>query len=406
MEQLRLMDTDNLIKVGTLYLDAFLYDDCCVYTIYDHCYMEVDGGEYDDVNTAEEYLTNEMCELLLLKDQKDPEVTYLRQGDSLDTEEAEVVYERIHIVEKAFWCSRTCLIKSLRCFQYDFDMEEWLRSERIRFIPAEGELLYFATWREVKEYTANLLEESPDVCIEAKCYFSQTAGEEGWLELWNANAEKAFHKINGMAYKEVMEKVKDAAASCVREVSETLGIFLSVEDVLMYGSRAEGKEHDGSDLNILISYSGMIEENRMGWYLDCLDERIGDVRVKYWAIRNRESGLVRNCIKTLKYVADRYEIYQIPYGTSAFKQFSFMPYSYLEDHGYHVEKKNYQSVYRGRGWNSLDDIYCHHQAGIAGYIPFNGHSLSVSDVIVTGNKNAWYVDDIGFRYLPDFLKDE
>ncbi len=107
-----------------------------------------------------------------------------------------------------------------------------------------------------------------------------------------------------------------------------------------------------------------------------------------------------------------YEIYQIPSG-ERYRDIRFESMEHLSIMGQLPDRLNYEKVYSGR----LDDIeYDDKPEGI--FVKFNmnrpedfeGHSLSVSDVIVIEDENgksAHFVDDVGFKDITEiFLEHE
>lgn len=104
---------------------------------------------------------------------------------------------------------------------------------------------------------------------------------------------------------------------------------------------------------------------------------------------------------------DRYAIYQIA-GATKGRDYRFMGMDFVASHDMKVDAADYAYVYGGRlsGEETLDSLYekfnINHPAG------YEGHSLSVSDVIVLqkeGTAKAWYVDSFGFTELPDFVRE-
>lgn len=103
-----------------------------------------------------------------------------------------------------------------------------------------------------------------------------------------------------------------------------------------------------------------------------------------------------------------YAIYQIPSG-ERYSDIRFASYSDLDKMGQLPDSLNYKKVYSG----NLDDIkYDNKLEGI--FVQFNmnhpedfeGHSLSVSDVVVIENeddKKAYFVDDIGYKDISDIF---
>ena len=98
-------------------------------------------------------------------------------------------------------------------------------------------------------------------------------------------------------------------------------------------------------------------------------------------------------------------IYQIRHGSPG-ENYKFMNMSFLESQGMQIKKEDYELVYVGElsGTMTLEDIYekfnMDHPKG------FQGHSLSVSDVVVLndgGNVTAHFVDSISFEQLDSFL---
>ena len=103
---------------------------------------------------------------------------------------------------------------------------------------------------------------------------------------------------------------------------------------------------------------------------------------------------------------DRFEIYQLK-DTEETRAYRFMSMDYLDRKGIAVDRDNYELVYTaplaGMG---LEDIYT--KFNIDRPEDFTGHSLSVSDVVVLyqeGQSSGLYVDSIGYREVPDFMKE-
>lgn len=104
---------------------------------------------------------------------------------------------------------------------------------------------------------------------------------------------------------------------------------------------------------------------------------------------------------------DRYAIYQIA-GATKGRDYRFMGMDFVTSYDMKVDAADYAYVYGGRlsTEETLDSLYekfnINHPAG------YEGHSLSVSDVIVLqkeGMAKAWYVDSFGFTELPDFVRE-
>lgn len=103
---------------------------------------------------------------------------------------------------------------------------------------------------------------------------------------------------------------------------------------------------------------------------------------------------------------NRYGIYQIIDGSPG-REYEFMDLNFIERHGYHVKKEDYELIYSDemRYGDTLDSLY--EKFNIAHPADYTGHSLSVSDIVVlneNGKVKAYFVDSISFRELPDFLQ--
>ena len=105
---------------------------------------------------------------------------------------------------------------------------------------------------------------------------------------------------------------------------------------------------------------------------------------------------------------DTFSIYQLKQGDET-RDFRFEPYDRLQAAGNVVDKTNYELVYSAplAPGTSLEDIYT--RFNIDHPKDFKGHSLSVSDVVVlhqNGQDTAHYVDNFGYKEVPEFLQPE
>ena len=104
---------------------------------------------------------------------------------------------------------------------------------------------------------------------------------------------------------------------------------------------------------------------------------------------------------------DQFGIYQLK-DIEDTRDIRFMAMDYLEMKGVPVYKENYELTYAGElvEGMSLEDIYA--KFNIDRPADFTGHSLSVSDVVVLhqdGENTSHYVDSVGFREMPEFIKE-
>lgn len=102
----------------------------------------------------------------------------------------------------------------------------------------------------------------------------------------------------------------------------------------------------------------------------------------------------------------RYAIYQI--NEDAVKEnYLFMNLELVKSKGIEVRGEDYSLVYGGKLPENVTLEMLFEKFNISRPEGFRGHSLSVSDVVVTnrgGEVNAYYVDSFGYAELPEFVK--
>lgn len=102
----------------------------------------------------------------------------------------------------------------------------------------------------------------------------------------------------------------------------------------------------------------------------------------------------------------RYAIYQ--FNENAVKDnYLFMNMEYVKSKGIEVRGEDYSLVYGGRLPENATLEMLFEKFNVSRPENFKGHSLSVSDVVVTnrgGEVKAYYVDSFGYAGLPEFVK--
>ena len=173
---------------------------------------------------------------------------------------------------------------------------------------------------------------------------------------------------------------------------------LFLQDVpvfLLYADSTEAMALDAEDIS---SHTGVFGVEREEW-----DAVRGVVTLREQA--DTEKLFLEN-------PQDAFLIYQIRRG-GELDAYRFMNYDYLQSKGVTPERGGYDAIYTGGladyGDNktNLDMIY--QRFNVDHPADFKGHSLSVSDVVAlkqNGVVSCHYVDSIGFRELPTFLKPE
>ena len=173
---------------------------------------------------------------------------------------------------------------------------------------------------------------------------------------------------------------------------------LFMQDVpvfLLYGDNTEAMALDAEDIS---SHTGVFGVEREEW-----DAVRGVVTLSEQA--DTEKLFLEN-------PQDAFLIYQIRRG-GELHAYRFMNYDYLQSKGVTPERGGYDAIYTGgfmdygNARTNLDMIY--QRFNVDHPADFKGHSLSVSDIVAlkqNGVVSCHYVDSIGFRELPNFLKPE
>ena len=173
---------------------------------------------------------------------------------------------------------------------------------------------------------------------------------------------------------------------------------LFLQDVpvfLLYADSTEAMALDAEDIS---SHTGVFGVEREEW-----DAVRGVVTLSEQA--DTEKLFLEN-------PQDAFLIYQIRRG-GELDAYRFMNYDYLQSKGVTPEHDGYDAIYTGgfmdygNARTNLDMIY--QRFNVDHPADFKGHSLSVSDIVAlkqNGVVSCHYVDSIGFRELPNFLKPE
>lgn len=152
------------------------------------------------------------------------------------------------------------------------------------------------------------------------------------------------------------------------------------------------------DRTVILEHEGMFGIERSDWE-DYLAEQSRNQEL--------EGDFVNQEEQLLKGSEDRYGIYQLEDGEET-RDFRYMGMDYLEEQGIEVERNHYNLIYSAplEAGMTLDDIW--EKFNIDHTEDFQGHSLSISDVVVlhqNGENTSHYVDRIGFQELPEFIKE-
>lgn len=176
----------------------------------------------------------------------------------------------------------------------------------------------------------------------------------------------------------------------------------------MYNDRAQEKLPD-------IMYRININSDKKSADTHVLQEYVKNDEGKYSVGQEVAKGDYEKCNKFLAQLmsapkietpVQKYEIYQLKSGDDMY-DFRFVSYELITKNGSKPDFANYDKVYEGNAaefdgklGERLDAIY--EKFNLDHPEDFKGHSLSVSDVVVLDDK-AYYVDDVGFKPLEDFI---
>lgn len=186
--------------------------------------------------------------------------------------------------------------------------------------------------------------------------------------------------------------------SAMLPLTKERAMELFMQDVpvfLLYGDNTEAMALDAEDIS---SHTGVFGVEREEW-----DAVRGVVTLSEQA--DTEKLFLEN-------PQDAFLIYQIRRG-GVLDAYRFMNYDYLQSKGVTPERGGYDAIYTGgfmdygNARTNLDMIY--QRFNVDHPADFKGHSLSVSDIVAlkqNGVVSCHYVDSIGFRDLPNFLKPE
>ena len=173
----------------------------------------------------------------------------------------------------------------------------------------------------------------------------------------------------------------------------TMELFMQdVPVFLLYGDNTEAMALDAEDIS---SHTGVFGVEREEW--DAVRGLVPQADAEKLFLENPQ---------------DAFLIYQIRRG-GELDAYRFMNYDYLQSKGVMPERGDYDAIYTGgfmdygNARTNLDMIY--QRFNVDHPADFKGHSMSVSDVVAIrkdGAVSCHYVDPIGFRELPNFLKPE
>ena len=248
--------------------------------------------------------------------------------------------------------------------------------------------------------------------------------EEIQISVFKEETKERFHNIDGNSADDVERTVKEYAESVLKENN----IEANIVNIALTGSRSRGIENESSDIDVVIEVNSELKEDALFNILHGQPFSIGGISVDINPIRAEETGTLGSYLpKAEKYLAEKeksatystieqeqspafFRIYQLKEGDKYhYNRFE----SFESNKDDHLTIDDYDLVYEGK-WDDLKGTSAEERLAeiwnnLNGFqLPdnYNGHSLSMSDVIVVGNdtnQTAYYVDRFGFPEMPEFL---
>lgn len=241
-----------------------------------------------------------------------------------------------------------------------------------------------------------------------------------------SNAEKLVAIQTGMSQAQTMKTAVHETAHAIfhdRDVMEENGITkdrmtkeVEAESVAYVVCNHFGLDTSDYSFNYVAGWSSDKEMPELRSSMDTIrltsSQLIADITEKLLELQKTRK--LENDIKTeelteessfLSHTENSYAIYQYHQADNEMG-YQYMSLDFIEKVGMSVKGSDYQMMYQGvlEAQDTLEDLYI--KFNIDRPEDFEGHSMSTSDVVILkrdGEMKAYYVNDIGFRELPEFV---
>lgn len=241
-----------------------------------------------------------------------------------------------------------------------------------------------------------------------------------------SNAEKLVAIQTGMSQAQTMKTAVHETAHAIfhdRDVMEENGITkdrmtkeVEAESVAYVVCNHFGLDTSDYSFNYVAGWSSDKEMPELRSSMDTIrltsSQLIADITEKLLELQKTRK--LENDIKTeelteessfLSHTENSYAIYQYHQADNEMG-YQYMSLDFIEKMGMSVKRSDYQMMYQGvlEAQDTLEDLYI--KFNIDRPEDFEGHSMSTSDVVILkrdGEMKAYYVNDIGFRELPEFV---
>lgn len=242
-----------------------------------------------------------------------------------------------------------------------------------------------------------------------------------------SNAEKLVAIQTGMSQAQTMKTAVHETAHAIlhdRDVMEENGITkdrmtkeVESESVAYVVCNHFGLDTSDYSFNYVAGWSSDKEMPELRSSMDTIrltsSQLIADITEKLLELQKTRE--LENDIKTeelteessfFSNIENSYAIYQYHQADNEMG-YQYMSLDFIEKMGMSVKGSDYQMMYQGvlEAQDTLEDLYI--KFNIDRPEDFEGHSMSTSDVVILkrdGEMKAYYVNDIGFRELPEFIK--
>ena len=242
-----------------------------------------------------------------------------------------------------------------------------------------------------------------------------------------SNAEKLVAIQTGMSQAQTMKTAVHETAHAIlhdRDVMEENGITkdrmtkeVESESVAYVVCNHFGLDTSDYSFNYVAGWSSDKEMPELRSSMDTIrltsSQLIADITEKLLELQKTRK--LENDIKTeelteessfLSHTENSYAIYQYHQADNEMG-YQYMSLDFIEKMGMSVKGSDYQMMYQGvlEAQDTLEDLYI--KFNIDRPEGFKGHSMSTSDVVILkrdGEMKAYYVNDIGFRELPEFIE--
>lgn len=241
-----------------------------------------------------------------------------------------------------------------------------------------------------------------------------------------SNAEKLVAIQTGMSQAQTMKTAVHETAHAIlhdRDVMEENGITkdrmtkeVESESVAYVVCNHFGLDTSDYSFNYVAGWSSDKEMPELRSSMDTIrltsSQLIADITEKLLELQKTRK--LENDIKTeelteessfFSNIENSYAIYQYHQADNEMG-YQYMSLDFIEKMGMSVKGLDYQMMYQGvlEAQDTLEDLYI--KFNIDRPEGFKGHSMSTSDVVILkrdGEMKAYYVNDIGFRELPEFV---